>query len=90
MAKNKIPKDALDEAIDLAKSYWAAYPWRRKSGLVGNLRFFCACLKIQIATHIFLYDIRDLLTAVIFGIKPDAINEDIYAILRLLGWEVSD
>lgn len=87
MAKNKIPKGALDEAIALTREYY------QLSGSVSELsRITNMTRQIEDATGIMWVGIENLLSSILSarGIKPDATNEDIYAILRRLGWEVSD
>ena len=87
MAKNTIPKDLLDEAIALTREYYnlSASP-STLSRLTDRSR------RIEDETGILWINIENLLSAILrtHGIKPDATPEDIHAILRLLGWEVSD
>lgn len=87
MAKKQIPKDMLDEIIDCSREFWHG------NGYPGLLeRVICKCMQIQAETGINWFSLQNLIDAIlpVAGVKYDATNEDIYAVLRLLGWEVSD
>lgn len=81
----KIPKTLLDEAISLTQEYYTSGSAETLSHLNDIPR------QIEDKTGIWWNHIENLLSSVLVyrGIKPDATPEDIYAILRLLGWEVS-
>lgn len=87
MGKKRIPRGPLDEAIALTREYHNLF------GAPSVLsRLSDASKLINNATGILWFNIENLLSAILsnHGIKPDATSEDIYAILRQLGWEVSD
>ena len=87
MAKKVIPKTLLDNVIELAREYWtgSSYPF-------ANERQIDLCTKIDALVGINWYSLLNFMFAVFpqRGLKHDATNEDIYAVLRLLGWEVSE
>ena len=87
MAKNAIPKGPLDEMIALTREYYSLSASRSVLSRIHDRSD-----QIEDATGIHWLDIENLVSAILpaRGIKPDATNEDIYAILRRLGWEVSD
>ena len=86
MAKKRIPKYLLDEAINADREYW-------------SLRSDPGCLERSVSLHRRIEDVsgidwisfHQLLSAILSfrGLKPSATNEDIYAVLSALGWEVS-
>lgn len=82
----KIPKALLNEAITLTREYYVSGSRETLSRLNDLSR------QIEDETGIWWNNIENLLSSVLsyHGIKPDATPENIYAILRLLGWEVSD
>ena len=81
----KVPKALLDEAISLTQEYYTSGSAETLSQLSNISR------QIEAETGIWWNNIENLLSSVLSyrGIKPNATPEDIYAILRLLGWEVS-
>ena len=87
MAKRPIPKALLDRAIELTMQYWhsASHPLAVED-------IISLCMQIQDVTGINWFSLQNMLDSVfpVAGLKEDATNEDIYAILRLLGWKVSD
>lgn len=86
MANKVIPRALLDEALDMNRSY-------RNSGEPGVEEVFECFYRIQSKVGISwssLWNLCAAISAPILGLKPDVTNEEIYAILRLLGWEVSD
>lgn len=87
MANKVIPKTLLDKAIELDREYWSG-----SAGPLSNDRLLDLCEQIDRVSGVNWYSLRDLLAAVFpfRGLKHDATNEDIYAVLRLLGWEVSE
>ena len=87
MAKKEIPKALLDRAIDLDREYWAG-----SSDPFANERLIDLCTQIDSLAGVNWYSLQNFLSAVFpqRGLKHDATNEDIYAVLRLLGWEVSE
>ena len=87
MATKTIPKVWLDKAIAGVKEYWS-----NPKDIQALDRISEATHEIEHAPAIVYFAVDNLLTGIlcITGCKPDASNEDIYAILRLLGWEVSD
>lgn len=86
LKKRSIPKDLLDEAIVLTREYYSSGSPEALSSLTDRSR------RIEEKTGIWWNNIENLLSSILsyHGIKPDATPEDIYAILRLLGWEVPD
>ena len=87
MAKKKIPRAPLDEAIALTREYY------HLSASQSTLtRITGRSMQIEAATGIWWINIENILSSILsnHGINPDATNADIYAILRRLGWEVSD
>ena len=82
----KVPKALLDEAISLTQEYYTSGSAETLSQLSNISR------QIEKETGIWWNNIENLLSSVLTyrGKKPDATPEDIYAILRLLGWEGSD
>lgn len=82
----KIPKALLNDAIVFTQDYYA-------SGFAETLlQLSDRSMRIEEKTGIWWNNIENLLSSILSfqGIKPDATHEDVYAILRLLGWEVSD
>ena len=86
MKKISMPKDLLDEAIVLTREYYSSGSRATLSRLSDKTKL------IERKTGIWWNNIENLLSAILSyrGIKPDATAEDIYAIFRLFGWEVSD
>ena len=87
LARNKIPKAPLDEAIALTREYY------HLSAQQSALTRITACARqIEDETGILWINMENILSAILsnYGINPDATNADIYAILRRLGWEVAD
>lgn len=85
MANKQIPKDLLDEVIAKCSEYWDDGP--------GSVRWsdvLALCHKLSEVTGIHWNFLSDFLSSIFpsTGLKPDATNEDVYAVLRLLGWEV--
>lgn len=84
MTKKVIPKKLLDTCINADREYWS-YDHNH----YDTISLF---KELDAATGIDWYAMQCLMTALLTyrGLKRNATNEDIYAILRLLGWEVSD
>ena len=80
-----VSKILLDKAISLTQEYYESGATETLSQLSDISR------QIEAETGIWWNNIENLLGSVLSyrGIKPHATPEDIYAILRLLGWEVS-
>ena len=78
--KQTISKVMVDELITLLKRYWSMPYDRVTANMILN--------EIWIVAQ--NHPIRELLQAIFCGrgLKPDATNEDIYAVLKLLGWRV--
>lgn len=87
MAKKVIPKALLDKALDMEREHWGSC-----GDPLINERIIDVCMEIEAIARINWFSINSLLSAIlsVMGLKHNATNEDIYAILRLLGWEVSD
>ena len=87
MAKKVIPKALLDKAIDLERDHWGSCG----DPLITE-RIINVCMEVEAIARINWFSLNNLLDGIfpVMGLKHDATNEDIYAILRLLGWEVSD
>lgn len=87
MVKKRIPKAHLDKVINGYREYWrgGAHPY-----ILDDV--ISECMRIYAITGIYWYSLQNAIDGIVatHGLKPDATNEDIYAILRLLGWEVSD
>lgn len=85
MAKKVIRKTLLDEVIAAERAYWD--DGGEDYEYVSNLHH-----KIANETGLWAICVSSLFTAITssHGLKPDATNEDIYAVLRLLGWEVAE
>ena len=78
----QIPKKQLDKVIGLTREYW-------KDGdtdILGERIRMCESLNIGWCPAL------DLMDGILqnSGFCPDASNELIYDIIRLLGWEVMD
>ena len=76
--KQTISKVMLDELITLQKRYWGMPYDRDAANMILN--------EIWVVAQ--NHPIRELVQAIFCGrgLKPDATNEDIYAVLKLLGW----
>lgn len=87
MATKKIPKVWLDKAIAATREYY-----HDSASVLALNRISAATHDIERLTGLAWYSLDNLLAGILCssGCKPDATNEDIYAVLRLLGWEVSD
>ena len=87
MRKKVIPKALLDKAVDLTRDYWRGISHPRSLDDIASVTE-----EMDSITGINWYSLQNFLSSVFpdRGLKNDATNEDIYAILRLLGWEVSD
>lgn len=88
MPRQPIPKEPLDRVIDLCRKYYgiASSPCDVEDTI-------SLCLRIEDATGISWFCLQNLVCSMFprwGGLKPDISNEEIYTILRLLGWEVSD
>lgn len=82
----KISKKNLDEVISVTREYW-------KTGdtLLLDKRHSKAD-KLAKSVGIWWDAVLYILDGVLIhhGFKPDATNEEIYAVLGVLGWEVTD
>lgn len=87
LAKKTIPKKWLDRAIAETKEYYS-----NPTDCLALDRLCAAAREIETTTGIAWYSLSDFLSGILcsVGCGPSASNEDIYVILRLLGWEVSD
>lgn len=87
MAKKVIPKLLLDKALDMERTYWEPENHEARAEDV-----FAWHKRIEQECGVYWSALSSLCSAIFpqRGLKHDATNEDIYAILRLLGWEVSD
>lgn len=87
MQRKPIPKKLLDETIAECRKYWNDDP-----GGLSWADILPLCQRLHKATGINWNSWSDFLSAILprTGLKADATNEDIYAVLRLLGWEVAD
>ena len=85
----KIPKKQFDEIIDLTRQYWDAAP---EDGLQTVPTRINAAMELEKKIGVMWIAITDLLSAIIGhrGFCPDAKNDEIYSVLRILGWEVVD
>lgn len=77
-----VPKKALDAAIDAERKYYRSEV--PLADLTASEKALAAATQ---QTYIVW---SELLSAILGykGLKKDATNEDIYAVLRVLGWEV--
>lgn len=82
----KIPKKKLDELIALSREYW-------KTGNTDILqKRLSKAQSLEKVIGVWWDSILYLLDAIItgHGYCPEAENEKIYEVLRVLGWEPSD
>lgn len=82
----KIPKKKLDEGIELTREYW-------KTGNTDILdKRISKMQSLEKQIHVWWDAILNLLDGILetHGFCPDAENEKIYEVLRVLGWEVTD
>ena len=86
LAKKVIPKKWLDNAISETREYY------RTGDVLALDRISSATHEIEILSGISWFALDSLLSGILssFGCSPSATNDDIYTILRQLGWEVSD
>lgn len=87
MANKVIPKLLLDKALDMERAYWDP----DSSGIRAD-DVFQWHKRIEQECGVYWSALSSLCSAIFpqRGLKPNATNEDVYAILRLLGWEVSE
>ena len=86
MVKKVIPKKWLDKAISETREYY------RTGDVLALDRILFASRKIEFLSRISWFALDNLLSGILSssGCSPSATNDDIYTILRQLGWEVSD
>lgn len=85
MASKTIPKAALHKAIGAQRRY-CLFGGLSELDVISE-----ACLQIERLSGVSYFCLTSFIAAFFYdhGLKNDATNEDIEAILRLLGWEVS-
>lgn len=81
-----ISKKKLDELIVLTRQFWKDGSWDTL-----DHRFQLAN-SVEEESGLSPFNIIDLLNCILssFGFMPEAENDVIYSVLRILGWEVSD
>ena len=80
-----LDKAKLDELIEMTRNYWHEGDISESTEkLIGMRKFYEANFPRDL-------DLRGFLNSIIsgLGMKPDATNEDIYAVLRILGWVIT-
>ena len=88
MNRKPIPKSLLDRVIELSRKYYGADGKLRDIEICNSV-----CVQIQDVAGVSWFCLENLVCSMFprnTGLKPDISNEEIYTILRLLGWEVSD
>lgn len=82
----KMPKKLFDEFIDLSRNYWDS----GEHQLLTDRSYLSH--NIEKITGIDWLSVQDLVDAIIRfrAFLPNAENEVIYNVLRVLGWEVVD
>lgn len=86
--KKIIPKELLDAAIDAERKYH-----RSEVTLANLIASEKALAEVTHSGNLTAYTTWSRLLSAIFGyegLKKDATNEDIYAVLQALGWEVAE
>lgn len=80
----KIPKKLLDDCIEACRAFWGSgnkcllFPMHEKAETLGK------------AIGLDGFVVSDFISCIAkgWGFCPDAENEKIYSVLRVLGWEV--
>ena len=88
MNRKPIPKSLLDRVIELSRKYYGDDGELYDIEVCNSL-----CIQIQDAVGVSWVSLQNLVCSMFpryTGLKPGISNEEIYTILRLLGWEVSD
>ena len=82
----KLPKKQFDEIIKLTREYWATGKKILLSQRTSN------ALDFAIMTGLNWLSVLDLLDSLLRngGLCTDAENDEIYSVLRVIGWEVTD
>lgn len=83
MEKNrKFPKEMLDELIESVRDEWRSYR--------DHVDTIALALSAEDRIGANWLYIANLLMAILSpsGFRPEATNEEIYEVLRVLGWEV--
>ena len=86
---NKVPKRTLNPCIEICRSFWQTpYPDCKK--YLDSLRIYSDDLDEATKTSAISWE--DFLGGILAnnGINKDASNEQIYEVLKILGWEVVD
>lgn len=83
-----INKAKLDEAIELVRTYYGSI------GPDENVlhQMLAATGSLEKECELSMHTIIELLTSIVrpHSLKDDATNEDVYKVLAVLGWQVSD
>lgn len=89
MTEKKIPKMQLDQCIEATKNYFDPnVPFSH--GLLDAK--IDVCLRLEESVRVGMIVFGDFLGSILTpsGLRPDATNEDIYKVLEVLGWQVTD
>lgn len=81
----KIPKHLIDKLIEAAWGYWYY-----DSASCGDIRL--ASIALEQATGVWVYSWWNMIGDIITrnGFMPEATDEDIYNVLRAMGFEIID
>ena len=85
----KVPKTILNKCIDNCRNFWKTpYPDCQKYGDAWHT--YSEALKDT--TNLSAFSWQDIIGGILAndGINKDATNEQIYEVLKILGWEVVD
>lgn len=87
----KLPKKKLDEIIELSRLYWQTEYEEEFSRSVLRSRIILA-QQLEAETGVMWDSVVGLLDALLRskGFLPNAENYEIYIVLGVLGWEVTD
>ena len=89
MSEKKIPKAKLDRCIELSRRYFDVTGPLNHDLLDEKID---ACRDLEKTVGLGIVVFSDLLSGILnyYGLKRDATNEDIYKVLEVLGWQVTD
>lgn len=83
---NRISKKKLDELIALERQYWESHGTTDYKAIINQ------AYGMEAETGVSAFSIIDLVKSIVAnnGFAPDATNDVIYFVLRILGWEATD